>query len=463
MKYTFFFFLFITNTLTWAQYLNPNDFPLVTEPIISYKTIDHNSESFLVTLDSTVYHFFRQDPGQTGNHTGNGGRIMMRTSNDNGDTWTNPVVIYDSQYDDRNVHGGITEDGRIIVTFRKYDAFAATHIEYCFMYSDNKGQTWEGPFTLITDGAASGTNQIFGNNIIGYYNSIYSSKYCELRHSWDGSNWDSIVYVWDYRLSNQYKISEASFVYLGNGVIIGLFRNDSGVFGENYFQVESYDYGKTWTEPALTNIAEGFFCPSPWIFFEPIHNDVWVIAIDRRGNFPPLYTHNQDAIWLYKMSPDEIIGDAHDYFPFLVFERPNPSFYRIYGYPASTMTPDGNYLILFTESQYRSFKSEWAFLYQFKILYNYSPISSITPNQTSTPLTIYPNPASEQIFIPLDRTCNNQISIYNELGQLALQTTAPNEFGSNFYNISVESLKSGIYKCVIQTPTENKVATFIKK
>jgi Neuraminidase (sialidase) len=122
MKYTFFFFLFITNTLTWAQYLNPNDFPLVTEPIISYKTIDHNSESFLVTLDSTVYHFFRQDPGQTGNHTGNGGRIMMRTSNDNGDTWTNPVVIYDSQYDDRNVHGGITEDGRIIVTFRKYDA-----------------------------------------------------------------------------------------------------------------------------------------------------------------------------------------------------------------------------------------------------------------------------------------------------------------------------------------------------
>ncbi|MGQ9847609.1 MAG: sialidase family protein, partial [Bacteroidales bacterium] len=351
MKYPFILFFILIIANSWAQYLNPNSYPLVTIPIISYQTEDHNSEGFLITIDSTVYHFFRQDPGITGYHTGNGGRIMLRTSNDNGDTWSTPIVIYDSPYDDRNVHGGITENGRIIVTFRKYDAPTATHIEYCFMYSDDKAQTWHGPFTVATEGHTSGTNQIFGNNNIGYYNIIYSTNYCEMRHSWDGSNWDSIIYIWDYRLSNLYKISEASFTYLGNGVIIGLFRNESGILGENFFQVESYNYGLNWTEPTLTNIAEGFFCPSPWIFYEPVFNHVWVIATDRRGNFSNFYNHNQDAIWLYKMYPDEIIGNPNDYLPFLVFERPNPSFYRFYGYPASTKTPDGNYLVLFTESE----------------------------------------------------------------------------------------------------------------
>ena len=457
MKYLVIIFTFFSS-FSWAQYLNPNDYPLVTEPVLSYKTIDHNSEGFLVTLDSTIYHFFRQDPGQSGNHVGNGGRIMMRTSTDNGDTWTNPVVIYDSPYDDRNVHGGVTENGRIIVTFRKYDAFNLTHIEYCFMYSDDKAHTWQGPFTINTEGVSSSTNQIFGNNNIGYYNTISSSKYCELRHSWDGSNWDSIVYVWDFRLSNQYKISEASFTYLGNGVIIGLFRNDSIAFGQTYLQVESYDYGKSWTELQLTNIADGFYCVSPFIFYDPDYNHVWVIASDRRG----YYSHDQESIWLYKMYPDEIVGSPQSYIPFLVIQRPKPSFYRFYGYPSSTKTPDGNYLVIFSESEYRS-KPEWAYLYQFKILYKiyFNDISAIN-NEKMHNFKVYPNPASKQIFIPLNRSDEHQLNIYNELGQLVFQTIVPKEFGSNYFNINIESLPAGIYKCIAQSFNETKVATFVK-
>jgi len=463
MKYFIILLFLLLSTFIWAQYLNPNGYPLITEPTISYKTNDHNSEGFLITLDSTVYHFFRQEPGQNGNHVGNGGRIMMRTSIDNGNNWSIPIVLYDSPYDDRNVHGGITEDGRIIVTFRKYDAFAGVHIDYCFMYSDDKAQTWSAPFSIATDGISSGTNQIFGNNNIGYYNIIFSTNYCEMRHSWDGSNWDSIVYVWDYRLSNHYNISEASFTYLGNGVIIGLFRNDSGIMGENFFQVESYNYGHSWTEPRLTNIADGFFCPSPWIFYDSVFNYIWVIATDRRGNFSNYYEHNQDAIWLYKMYPHEIINNFNEYSPFLVFERPNPSFYRFYGYPSSTKTPDGNYLVLFTESQRRNYQGEWAYLYQFKILYYLNPINRITENnKKNIELHLFPNPASQQIFIPLNRTFENQIFIYNDLGQLVIQNVAPKEFNGNYFNINLESLKPGIYNCIVQTPNETQVATFVK-
>ncbi|MGQ9846386.1 MAG: T9SS type A sorting domain-containing protein, partial [Bacteroidales bacterium] len=132
-------------------------------------------------------------------------------------------------------------------------------------------------------------------------------------------------------------------------------------------------------------------------------------------------------------------------------------------YPTSTKTPDGNYLVLFTESEQKVLFSEWAFLYQFKILYHFNPISSIDDNKQSlTELKIFPNPATQQIFIPLDRSNENQILIYNELGQLVFQTTSPKEFGSNFFNINIESLHSGMYKCIILTSNEKQVANFVK-
>lgn len=449
-----------------AQYLNPNDYPLITEPKISLKSNDHNSEGFLVTWNNVVYHFFRQDPSYFGNHINNSGRIMMRKSFDNGDTWTTPEVIFDSQFDDRNIHGGITEDGRIILTFRQYDAFQQQHIQYNVMYSDDFGQTWNGPISIPTEAACSGTHQIFGNNIMGYYNIIYSEKYCELRHSPNGIQWDSIVYVWDYRLNNLYNISEASFVYLGSGIMIGLFRNDSNVLGENFLQVESYDYGQTWTEPALTNIANGFFCPSPWIFYDYEYDHVWIIAIDRRGNFGPLYTHDMSNIWLYKSYPNEILGNTQNYTPFLVFPRPTPSFYRIYGYPASTKTPDGNYLVIFTESEYRN-KGEWAYLYQFNIKYKNGALISVNQKMHNhSSLKVYPDPAMDVINIvgKIEKSFEPlSLRIYNSIGQMVYYDNALSRFDGSFcFHLNIESFSTGLYRCIIKTGNEVSTTSFIK-
>ncbi len=448
-------------------YLNPNEHPLITQPIISLKTIYHQAEGFLVTHDTIIFNFFRQDTGISKNHTGNSGRIMMRKSYDNGDTWTTPEIIYNSNYDDRNIHGGITEDGRIIVTFRKYDASNYQHIEYGLIYSDDLGQTWEGPVIIQTEAVASGTHQIFGNNTMGYYNIIYTHKYCELRHSWDGVQWDSIVYVWDFRLTNQFKISEASFTYLGNGIIIGLFRNDSGVLGESFIQVESYDYGLTWSGLTLTNIAEGFFCPSPWIFYDYSHNHIWIIAIDRRGNFFPTYNHYSSSVWLYKHYPHEILGNAHGYVPFLTFPRPNPSFYRTYGYPVSTKTPDGNYLVIFSESEYRT-NGEWAYLYQFKIIYNTDPGVKISENNfDNLRISVFPNPSSDKINI-VGSLVNNyndyELSIYNNIGQLIFKENSKPRYDGSFHiYLDINMWSEGIYRCVVKQNNELQTASFIKK
>src|SRR5699024_11377909 len=80
----------------------------------SHITDNHTEECFLETnKNGSIIHVFRLDP--SGDHIGNNGYIAKRISEDNGKTWSQPQKVYDSnEYDDRNVHGGITKSGRIV-------------------------------------------------------------------------------------------------------------------------------------------------------------------------------------------------------------------------------------------------------------------------------------------------------------------------------------------------------------
>jgi len=67
--------------------------------------------------------------------------------------------------------------------------------------------------------------------------------------------------------------------------------------GKNYLQVSSSDYGKSWTEPQHTNIANGYYCPNPLIFYDVAHDNIIAIATDRRDHNPMGYFKGQ--IWVY--------------------------------------------------------------------------------------------------------------------------------------------------------------------
>ncbi len=234
---------------------------------------------------------------------------------------------------------------------------------------------------------------------------------------------------------------------------------------ENFQLVESYDFGQTWTEPKLTNIADGLFCPSPWIFYDIEYNHVWIIAIDRRGNFIHHYTHYSSRIWLYKLYPDEILGNPTEYVPFLTILRPKSSFYRIYGYPSTTKTPDGNYLVIFTESEYRS-KAEWAYLFQFKIIYRQNPPLDVDYETMPLSLTLFPNPATDEVqlvgklFSPNKKV---QIVIVDELGRAIAEKSIHTTDGFIYEKINVSEFSSGIYRCIIYDDKEVKTRNFIKR
>ena len=466
LKKTFcsFLFLIILN-FAFAQKQNLTSYPEVTPYSISLKNADHNSDGFLVTLSSgRIIHFFRIDPGQAGGHIGNSGKIAKRYSDDDGFTWSVAEDIYNDQWDNRNIHGGIIGTDTITLTFRSYDAFANSHKGYYIMYSFDAGSTWTTPTLVTTEGKASGTNQIFKIPHRGYYHSIYDMNYLELRYSPDGLNWDSIVNVWDYRTSHLFITSEACFTSLGNDTIIGLIRNDAIVLGQTFLQVVSTDAGVTWSQPTITNIADSLFCPSPWLFYDSTNNDIWVIATDRRGEIGSPFTHFEEKIWIYKNSPDQIINNSLSYNLFDSVLRPFPNTKRFYGYPVSTKKANGNYLVLFIESEYRGSNGEWAYFYQFNINYGPDNISQIFFNNNESFL-LYPNPTLENITIEINNrvipSYSGNITIVSAIGKTMFSENI-NSLQNNKYVVNCMNFSAGLYNCIISIDGKNYSKTFLK-
>lgn len=328
-------------------------------------TEDHTAEGFMVTLpDGSIRHFFRLDPGFAGHHVGQDARIVQRTSYDQGVNWTQPVKIYEDEWDNRNVHGGLTREGRIVLFFRNFRPANKKTIATNFMYSDDYGITWS-PVQQLSNELADnpGTHKMIHIPGIGYMQSFYQPFVVQLRFSNDGSNWDSTGQVWDYRKDQSKKITEACFAYAGNGRLVGLFRDENRL---NFFQVSSADYGKTWTEPIRTNIGGGkFFTPSPQIFYDDYTNKLVVLTNDRRGLNGDVNTMIDAQFYIYLNDPDSAIGNPMSYQRVYEVERPNRNVHHFYGYPTQTKLSKGRYLVVFTEAYLKENRREQADFYQF--------------------------------------------------------------------------------------------------
>ncbi|MCX6258995.1 MAG: exo-alpha-sialidase [Bacteroidia bacterium] len=373
---------------------------------------DHTAEGFMVTLsDGSIVHFFRLDPGFWGDHTGNTGRIVKRISYDNGNTWQpNEPVYDDTLWDDRNVHGGLIGKDSVVLFFRKYNATFAWQIGLFYIYSFDGGQTWSELQTINTiPNGTFGTNKIVKIPGVGFLASISGAYYVELRLSLDGIDWHNMLYVWDYTLGHEYYFGESCFTYLGNGKLIGLIRNSTQTLGSTYYQVTSSDYGQTWTEPASTNIAQPYFCPAPIIFYDTLHQDIWSIATDRRNLVGYVYNAYDSQVWVYRNKTDDVFANPTNYTLEMTMLRPEPSYYRFYGYPTYTRTSNGNYLVVFTDCYKKPNNLEDADFFQFHINYDtlISESSVYEWNNGSTSETIAPDTSGIYIATASDNMGNS--------------------------------------------------------
>lgn len=349
---------------------------------------DHVSEGFLVPLDDgRMLLVFRFDPGIEGHHIGLDGYIASIYYDPGKDEWGEVNTVYNShRYDDRNIHGGITEEGRIVIFFRRYDGHN-TEGRY-FIYSDDNGQTWSDlqVFEPLSDPEAlemrgnMSTGRMFYNpdmekyNMLGFLyswdqNRIYTSRRRYIAYSDDGSSWDEYNFVVD---DSDYRLNEIAGAWCGNNRIIVLQRDDNRQYGHPLVQVESYDNGLTWTKPTPTNIPpENHWGAGPQMIYDQKRDLIIAMTSDRYSR-----PDEQNSLYIYTARPDAVFGNPKGWTLQHELLRPlssldaagnRPLNLNLYGYPTIAPINECEYLVVFTERS-RMHGSEQADLYYFRMI-----------------------------------------------------------------------------------------------
>lgn len=439
--------LFIFILLTYFLVHSPGVYSQLTI-FPSLISDDHTAEGFMLTLpDGSLRHFFRLDPGVEGHHIGNNSRIVQRASFDQGLTWSATRDIFEDEWDNRNIHGGLTQEGRIVLFFRRYNAINRKTISTNFIYSDDWGWTWSDLKTIDAGPIDNpGTHKMIYVPGKGYMQSFYTPWLCELRYSDDGSNWDRKGYKWDFTNKRELKITEACFLYLGEGRMIGLMRDE---WFSNYYQVISMDSGNTWTDPVRTNICMPFFTPSPQFFYDSFTNKIIVIANDRRGLNGGNYVMNDAEFYIYSNDANEAFTNPKSYVLVARFNRPFPNAHHFYGYPTYTKLDEGRYLVVFTEAYKKENNKEQADFYQFELLTNaYQSLADQAVIQRKGPrLRIFPNPVDNNVKAEISQLVFGdrvKMEVFNSAGQLVWQQEE-NAYDGYSVDIDTSGLAPGIY------------------
>lgn len=187
-------------------------------------------------------------------HVGDRGVVQIISSKDKGATWSAPRTIFSDQYDDRNIAGGTTKTGRIIIFFARNEFNPVDFVDYGYMFSDDGGVTWSKFHSIKTPGyiAFSPYGQMIqlpdGSLVQTWYGRKGNTFYSHLIKSKNnGRTWSAPVTILS---SEVHHYTETSVAWYG-GKLIGLARNDNGMF---FTQVESNDYGATWENKGLVAV-----------------------------------------------------------------------------------------------------------------------------------------------------------------------------------------------------------------
>jgi hypothetical protein len=188
----------------------------------------------------------------------------MRTSTDNGLSWSNPTFVYtDASFDSRNLGGGITTSGAIIVFMDRYNYTSHAGHDMGFIRSTDEGATWSS-YVAVGGVPLYGPLSPYGNMLsiptkglmLPYYDMANDASASAERCLWsvdDGLTWSTPQTI---AQNATYIVGEGSFTYLGNGQIIGVLRHvETGSQKQPLMQIQSSDYGTTWGSLLVSNLV----------------------------------------------------------------------------------------------------------------------------------------------------------------------------------------------------------------
>ncbi len=199
-------------------------------------------------------------------HIGIKGRLDWIHSEDGGKTWSEPSVIVDSKWDDRNPALGQMKDGTIVCAYAeaqtynaegKWDRSAGEYVQF-FVTSQDNGRTWSEKQELYTGPIRGGSP--FGRIIVLSDGTALLPMYGGARDDWHGEpklpegsdqlsgfvrSTDNGKTWGDFGLVSHTGHNELSLLALTDDHLLAAVRTVGGAV--NLF--ESRDAGRTWEGP----------------------------------------------------------------------------------------------------------------------------------------------------------------------------------------------------------------------
>ena len=172
-----------------------------------------------------------------------GGRAHIMHSDDQGQTWSDPKTLVDTELDDRHPTVLELDDGTLLCTFFAYRLPGVAHVRH--MLSQDQGQTWGNPMEMpgassfgngsaiqLSDGTIALAAQFDSDKSeIGVYRSSDRGKTFELAST----------------VGTDHEMSEPTIAKLADGRLVMITRRSSDICWSD-------DGGRTWTDPVSIGV-----------------------------------------------------------------------------------------------------------------------------------------------------------------------------------------------------------------
>jgi hypothetical protein len=227
----------------------------------------------LQLADSTLLMAYRQ--GRS--HVSDDGISAGRISRDQGQSWSEPFVIYqDSSREVRGVGGGIRLANEELLLFHR----RGRQIEA--LRSQN-GRDWSGPTAVyrpVRGQVLSAGNAILldDNSLMrGFYANVGESRVYTVFSDNQGETWSQPVTVLESDMT-KHEYNEASYVSLGDGDVLGLIRDEKN---DAFTQVRSLNGGRSWTDQGIVPFSYGNGrAHPPWLLtVTDDQGKTWVVCL----------------------------------------------------------------------------------------------------------------------------------------------------------------------------------------
>lgn len=199
-------------------------------------------------------------------HSSTESSLYMKTSSTNGITWTEGKEIFTDKTGVKGITGtGTDSKGNMLIWYRngKPGAWQTTHE----LYKTNGDVVVQVsvPNFALRGGHIGNIFSVEGKGLFAFYNTYGDTRsWGILKSADDGVTWEQIPI--ETNVSKAECPVEIDGVYLGDGKILALGRKDSSEGTIAMFQIESSDFGNTWTKE-YTNITDSLGS-SPSLIFD---------------------------------------------------------------------------------------------------------------------------------------------------------------------------------------------------